>query len=69
MKPVYIQLVVATAVVLIAFSPAARAADVAYISGGTGVDERQELLAKEKDYSLKIVAGISLIVHFMRGRP
>ena len=57
MKPTYIQVVVATTAVLIAFSPAARAADVPYISGGAGVDERQELLAKEKDYNLKIVAA------------
>jgi hypothetical protein len=32
-------------------------ADVPYISGGTGVDEREALLTQEKDYSLKIVAA------------
>ena len=57
MKLNYIQMVMATAVVLVAFSPAARAGDVQYISGGAGVDERQTLLAAEKDYSLKIVVA------------
>ena len=41
----YSQLSVATAIVLLAFSSAARAADVPYVSGGAGFDERAELLA------------------------
>ena len=34
-----------------------RAADAPHISGGTGADERAELLAKEKEYNLKILAA------------
>ena len=33
------------------------AADVPYISGGVGADTREELLAKEKEYNLKIIAA------------
>ena len=33
------------------------AADVPYVSGGVGTDERAELLAKEKDHNLKIVVA------------
>jgi hypothetical protein len=67
----YIQLSVATAMVLLAFGSAARAADVPYISGGAGFDERAELLAKEKEYNLKIVvaetngdylAGVQIVI-------
>ena len=57
MKPFYIQMVFAAVVVLITFGSAARAADVAYVSGGAGVDEREALLTQEKGYSLKIVAA------------
>lgn len=53
----HIQVVVATAVVLLAFNPSARAADVPYVSGGVGADERQEILAKERDHNLKIVVA------------
>ena len=35
----------------------ARAVDVPYVSGGVGADSREELLAKEKDYNLKIVVA------------
>lgn len=48
---------VATAVVLLALTVAARAADVPFVTGGVGSDERAELQAKEKDYNLKIVAA------------
>ena len=34
--------------------PEAWAADVPYISGGVGADSREELLAKESEYNLKI---------------
>ena len=34
-----------------------RAADAPHVSGGTGADERAELLAKEKEYNLKILAA------------
>jgi hypothetical protein len=52
-----IQILAAVAVVLLTFTIEARAADVPYISGGAGADERQELLAKERDYNLKIIAA------------
>ena len=45
------------AIVLLLFSMEVRAADAPYISGGVGEDARQELLAKERDYNLKIVAA------------
>jgi hypothetical protein len=45
------------AVLLLAFNMQARAADAPYISGGVGEDARQELLAKERDYNLKIIAA------------
>jgi hypothetical protein len=46
--------------VLLAFFLPARAADVPYVSGGVGTDSREELLAKEGEYNLKIiVAAIS----------
>ena len=47
----------ATALIVIGCSLTARAADVPYVSGGVGADERQEILAKEKDYNLKIVVA------------
>ena len=53
----WIQVLVTTAVVLVTFSVEVRAADAPYISGGTGADERAELLAKEKEYNLKILAA------------
>jgi hypothetical protein len=45
------------AVLLLAFTMEARAADVPYISGGASADARQELLAQERDYNLKIVVA------------
>jgi hypothetical protein len=41
------------------FTPAltARAVDVPYISGGVGVEERDGLRARERDYNLKIVTS------------
>ncbi len=47
------------AAVLLTFPMEVRAADgpVPYISGGTGADERAELLAKEKEYNLKILGA------------
>jgi len=33
------------------------AADVPYVMGGVGADERQELLAKEKEHNLKVVVA------------
>ena len=50
-------LVTAAVVVLVTFSTEVRAADAPHISGGTGADERAELLAKEKEYNLKILAA------------
>jgi hypothetical protein len=51
------QVLVTTAIVLVTCSMGAQAADAPYISGGTGADERAELLAKEKEYNLKILAA------------
>ncbi|MDP2625862.1 MAG: carboxypeptidase-like regulatory domain-containing protein [Candidatus Rokubacteria bacterium] len=51
-----IQMLATAAVLLLTFNMA-RAADVPYISGGAGADERQELLAKERDYNLKIIVA------------
>jgi hypothetical protein len=53
----WIRVLVTTAVVLVTFSLEVRAADAPYISGGTGADERAELLAKEKEYNLKILGA------------
>jgi hypothetical protein len=52
-----IQVLATMAVVLLAFCMEVRAADVPYISGGIGADAREELLAKEKEYNLKIIAA------------
>jgi hypothetical protein len=54
-----IRMVATAAVLLLAFNMPARAADVPYISGGAGDDARQELLAKERDYNLKIITAIN----------
>ena len=35
----------------------ARADNVSYVSGGVGAESREELLAKESEYNLKIVAA------------
>ena len=53
----WIRVLVTTAVVLVTFRMEAQAADAPYISGGTGSDERAELLAKEKEYNLKIIGA------------
>ena len=45
------------ALILLVFSMDVRAGDVPYLSGGVGADAREELLAKEKEYNLKIVAA------------
>src|SRR6202795_2885293 len=52
-----IQVLATMAVVLLTFCMVVRAADVPYISGGVGADAREELLAKEKEYNLKIIAA------------
>jgi hypothetical protein len=70
-----IQVLATTAVVLLAFNIAARAAEVPHISGGAGADAREELLAKEKEYNLKIVvaeksgdylAGVKVVIESAR---
>jgi hypothetical protein len=53
----WIRVLVTTAVVLVTFRMDVQAADAPYVSGGTGADERAELLAKEKEYNLKIVGA------------
>jgi hypothetical protein len=59
------------AVVLLTFCMEVRAADVPYLSGGAGADAREELLAKEKEYNLKIItaensgdylAGVTVVI-------
>jgi len=52
-----IQVLATMAVVLLMFCMEVRAADVPYISGGAGADAREELLAKEKEYNLKIITA------------
>ena len=52
-----IQILTTAAVLLFTFSMEARAGDVPYVSGGAGADARQELLAQEPDYNLKIIAA------------
>jgi hypothetical protein len=52
-----IRMITATAGALLALSVNAGAADVAYISGGAGADEREELAAREREYNLKIVVA------------
>lgn len=52
-----IQVLATLTVVLLTFCMEVRAADVPYISGGAGADAREELLAKEKEYNLKIIAA------------
>ncbi len=49
--------IVAITAVLLTFIGAARAADIPFVTGGVGADERADLQAKEKDYNLKIVAA------------
>ncbi|PYM16328.1 MAG: carboxypeptidase regulatory-like domain-containing protein [Candidatus Rokuibacteriota bacterium] len=49
--------IAAVAVAIVAFALTAHAADVPFVSGGVGADERQDLLAKEKEYTLKIVVA------------
>lgn len=53
----YVQMAGTIAIVLLVSGMDVRAADVPYLSGGVGADAREELLAKEKDFNLKIVAA------------
>lgn len=66
------------ALILLVFSMDVRAADVPYLSGGVGADAREELLAKEKEYNLKIVvaersgdylAGVKVVIESARKEP
>src|SRR6266404_3529899 len=54
-----IQVLAMLAAVLLTFSMEVLAADapVSYISGGTGAAAREALLAREKEYNLKIIAA------------
>jgi len=63
------------AIILLVFSKDVRAGDVPYLSGGVGADAREELLAKEKEYNLKIVgaeksgdylAGVKVVIESAR---
>ena len=69
------RVLVTTAVVVVTFGMEVRAADVPYVSGGTGADEREGLLAKEKEYNLKIItaeksgdylAGVKVVIESAR---
>ena len=70
-----IQVLATMAVVLLTFCMEVRAADVPYISGGAGADAREELLAKEKEYNLKVItaeksgdylAGVKVVIESAR---
>jgi hypothetical protein len=52
-----VRIVATAAVLLLTFNMQARAADAPFISGGVGEDARRELLAKEREYNLKIIAA------------
>lgn len=52
-----IQVLATMAVVLLMCCMEVRAAGVPHISGGVGADAREQLLAKEKEYNLKIIAA------------
>lgn len=52
-----IQMFATAAVLLVTLNMEARAADVPYMSGGAGADAREELLAKEREYNLKIIVA------------
>jgi hypothetical protein len=54
-----IQMLALMVAVLVTFPMEVRAADapVPYISGGTGADAREALLAREKEFNLKIIAA------------
>jgi hypothetical protein len=67
----YISVLATMAIVLLTFGMEVGAAEVSYISGGIGADMREELLAKEKEYNLKIVvaeksgdylAGVQIVI-------
>jgi putative lipoic acid-binding regulatory protein len=67
----YIRVLATMAIVLLTFGMEVGAAEVSYISGGIGADMREELLAKEKEYNLKIVvaeksgdylAGVQIVI-------
>jgi hypothetical protein len=52
-----IRLVIVTTAVFMTLIGAVRAADVPFVSGGAGADERADLEAKQADYNLKIVVA------------
>jgi len=71
----WIQVLATMAVVLLTFCMDGRAADVPYISAGAGADAREELLAKEKEYNLKVItaeksggylAGVKVVIESAR---
>ena len=53
----HIQMMTVTAAALLGLSVNTWAADIPYISGGVGADEREEFAAKEAEYNLKIVVA------------
>jgi hypothetical protein len=53
----YISVLTTIAIVLLTFGMGVGATKVSYIFAGVGADMREELLAKEKPYNLKIVVA------------
>jgi hypothetical protein len=44
-------------VILLALSMTAHAAEVEYVTGGVGADDRADMLAKQQDYTLKVTVA------------
>ena len=53
----HIRMIAVAAVALLGLTTNAWAADIPYISGGVGADEREQFAAKEAEYNLKIVVA------------
>jgi hypothetical protein len=53
----YISTLATMAIVLLTLGMEVGAVEVPYVSGGIGADVREELLAKEKEYNLKVVVA------------
>jgi hypothetical protein len=67
-----------TTTALFTLAVTARAADVPHISGGIGVDEREELRTKERDYNVKIItatksgaylSGVQVVIESPKNEP
>jgi len=67
-----------TTTALFTLAVTARAADVPHISGGIGIDGREELRAKERDYNVKIItatksgaylSGVQVVIESAKKEP